>query len=298
MSMKFTVLGTACSMPTKERSLTSLAAQFAGETMLFDCSEGVQKRLMEAGIGLVKVSNIFITHWHGDHFFGLFGLLQTMSLLGKKTDLTVWAPKSSLSKHVQEVIGVKGLAYKAEFKVLKPGKVFERNGFTVEAVKLDHSVEDYGFIIAHYKGRKFNKQKALELGVPEGPLFSKLQRGESVKVGKKTIKASQVLEGPERVTKAAYFFDTAVMPKMASKLKDCDLLFHECTFLEKDKDKAQDTKHSYASALAKFCKKAKVKRLVAMHLSARYKDAGEVQAELVKHFPNSTVARELESFEI
>ena len=296
--MKFTVLGTACSMPTKERSLTSLAAQFAGETMLFDCSEGVQKRLMEAGIGLVKVSNIFITHWHGDHFFGLFGLLQTMSLLGKKTDLTVWTPKSKLAAHVKEVIGVEGLGYKAEFKVLKPGIVFERNGFTVEAVRLDHSIEDYGFIIAHDKGRKFNKQKALALGVPEGPLFSKLQKGESVKVGKKTVKASQVLEGPERVTKAAYFFDTAVMPKMAKKLENCDLLFHECTFLERDKDKAKETKHSTAAQLAKFCKKAKVKQLVALHFSARYKDPSYIEAELKQHFENSIVPRELESFEV
>ena len=296
---KVTFLGTSSATPTKESVVATTSVQFAGEIFLVDCAEGAQQRMMQSKTSMFKVKNLTISHWHGDHFFGLPGFLNTLNLLGRREELNLWVPSKAVAKKFVDFMGLSVLGFKVSLHELREGVVYEKDNFTVSAVRLKHSIPSFGFVFTQSKGRKFNKQKAIALGVPEGPLFSALQKGEAVKLeGGGKVKPSQVLEGQERVKKVAVIADTVPIPSLAARLRDCDLLVHETTFSEKEKERARKTKHSTAVEVAKLAKKARAGQLIGTHVSARYDDRSFLEKEMQSVFANSRIARDLESVEV
>jgi len=212
MTFKLMILGTASSMPMKNRNLSSAALRYHGEIALLDCAEGTQQQLMRSKFSLMRVNNILITHWHLDHFMGIYGLLATMVMQNRSVPLTIYGPKATEPgpKKFIDIIKKTKTNFPLQFKeITKQGKLYKFKDITVEAVKLKHSVPSFGYVFTQIKPPKFNRNKAVKLGVPEGPMFAKLQAGRSVKLKSgKTVKPSQVLIGGEQKKQVAYYVDS------------------------------------------------------------------------------------------
>ncbi|MBN1160093.1 MAG: ribonuclease Z [Candidatus Diapherotrites archaeon] len=298
--MRIVFLGTAASLPSKNRGLACLGVRFLGEVVLFDCPEGTQQAMMKAKLSYGKISNIFISHWHEDHFLGLLGLIQTQSLNERTEPLHIWGPKMDTKylKLFKKIITGKKQTYPIEIHEVKVGKLYEKGEFTVSAVKLKHTVPSFGYILIEKLPSKFNKKKAIKLGVPEGPMFKQLQSGKAVKVKGKTIKPEQVLKEIGREKKLCYFVDTIPLEENIKHIKDADILIHEVTFSELEEERAKEMLHSTGKGVAKLAKKANVKRLIGTHISARFKDTKELVKEMSSVFPNSHIAKDLEEVQL
>jgi len=300
--MKLTVLGTSASTPSKERNLSSVVLNFDGLNYLFDCPEGTQRQLMKAKVSYMKINAIFLSHFHGDHILGLPGLLATMSMHQRDYPLHVFGPKGVKEK-VKKAVELSLLKVNFEIKAVevKQGKIFEEENFFVEAFKLNHDIPCYGYVFKEKDSfGKFNRQKALELGIPEGPLWGQLQKGKKVKSGKKTFKPEDVLDesGKKKGKKISFVFDTLANPSYIQKVKESDVLFHESTFLEKLKERAKETMHSTAKDAGKIAEKAQVKKLVLFHFSPRHKETEKFDIEAREFFGNVIAAKDLEEIEI
>lgn len=298
MSNEFEIayLGTSSGIPTKERNPTSIAFRFKGNTIMFDCSEGSQKNLMKSKFSFMQVQHIFLSHLHGDHFFGLPGLLSTYDMHKRNYPLFIYGPKG-ISDRIKEIMKLTGrLCFEIKIVELKEGTVFETKDFSINAVKLKHSIECFGFISKEKLPLgKFNKAKALKLGIPEGPLFRKLQEGNTITVNGKKFKPKDVLEPlKKKPLSFAYIVDTIPTEHYAKSIKGVDLLIHEATFLEKEKERAKEALHSTAMQAAEVAKKARCKNLTLLHISSRYKDEKEIEAEAKTVFKNVHVAKDLE----
>jgi len=296
--MRLTVLGTSASTPSKERNLSAIMLNFEGLNYLFDCPEGTQRQLMKAKSSYMKIHAIFLSHFHGDHILGLPGLLATMSMHQRDYPLFVFGPKGVKEK-VQKALEISLLKVNFEIKAIevKEGKIFEEEKFFVECFKLNHEIPCYGFVFKEKDSLgQFQREKALKLGIPEGPLWSQLHKGIKVKVGKKTFKPEDVIDVSKKKTgkKISFVFDTLANNSYINKIKDSDVLFHESTFLEKLKDRAKETMHSTAKDASKIAAKAKVKKLVLFHFSPRHKDTEKFDIEAREFFGNVVAAKDLE----
>jgi len=301
MTFKVVILGTASAMPTKERNLASAAIRYDGQVDLLDCPEGTQQQLMRSSLSLMKIKNILITHWHLDHWHGIYGLIATMMLQERKTPLTIYGPppKYAETKQFLEIIRRKNTGFPLELKeITKAGKLYSEKEITVSAVKLNHSIPAYGYVFTETKPPKFSRKKALALGVEEGPAFGKLQKGKTITVKGKKIKPEQVYIGGPKVKKVAYFTDSTPYQPAFNKIHDADLLIHETTFIQADHERAKETKHSTAEKVAKMAKLAKVKYLVGTHFSARYKDLKHLEQELLKFHRKSSIAKEFDEYDV
>jgi len=302
MELKLNFLGTGCSAPTKERALTGITLSFSGKHALFDCPEGAQKKILETGLSLMKIDYIFFSHFHADHFLGLPGLLATMNMFEKDTPLTIYGPKD-VKKMVKKALDIAFVkpCYELKCVELKEGTVLKTRDFEVEAFKLKHGFPCFGFLFKEFdKLGKFNRKKALELGVPVGPMFKKLAEGENVKVKGKTVKASEVLNRKKgrRGRKVAIVLDTLPGGDYLEKIKGADLLVHESVFLESEAKRAKKTYHSTVKQAATAAKKAKVKKLVLTHFSNRYRSEKELEEEAKSVFKNSVISKELMEVEV
>ncbi|MDO8626878.1 MAG: MBL fold metallo-hydrolase, partial [Candidatus Diapherotrites archaeon] len=194
--IKVTLLGTSAAVPSKHRNLSGTVLNFDGENFLFDCGEGTQKQLMLSGNSFMKVNNVFVSHFHADHWLGLVGLIATMGLMQRQQKLKIFGPKG-IKERVLTILPQFNLApqFEIEFKELREGKILEGKNFEISTFKLKHSVTSYGFVFQeHGKVGEFQRQKALDLGIPIGPLFAKLASGETVEVDGKKIKPEQVMD--------------------------------------------------------------------------------------------------------
>jgi len=301
LSIKVIPLGTAGGVPTVDRSLPSIALIRKGETLLFDCGEGTQRQMIKAGISPCGRMKIFITHLHGDHVVGLFGLLQTMNLLNRDKELNVYGPEG-LSGLIKGVLSNIAAEPKFELKVheVDEGIVCEESEYVVKAVWAEHSKPNlaYALIEKEYPG-KFHPEKAKELGIPEGPLWAKLKRGEAIvlKDGR-VIKPEQVVGPPRPGIKIVYTGDTAPCDSIVKLSEGADLLIHEATFDSSLLAKAIEDKHSTAAQAAEIALKAGVKKLLLTHISARYQEAKILEEEARKIFPEVEVARDLAVYEV
>src|SRR3989344_4738958 len=291
--LKIVFLGTSASVPTKERNLSSVAIRFMGEWMLFDAPEGTQRQMMKAGVSYLKINHIFISHLHADHILGLGGLLATMNIHGRDWPLTVYGPKG-IEDAVKMSLKLALLAPGFEVKCVKvkSGVVLKEEKFSVEAVPLKHEVECYGYVFREKdKEGEFNRQKAVSLGVPVGPLFSELQGGKNVKAGGKTIKPEDVLDKAKarKGRKISVIFDTAPTREYHKAIENSDVLIHESSFLEEMKGRAHETMHSTARDAALAAKQTNCKKLVLFHLSARHKEESKFENEARKEFGNVAV---------
>lgn len=269
---------------------------------MFDCGEGVQRQMIKAKTGFHKKMKIFITHMHGDHVLGLPGLLQTMALLDRERKLEIYGPSGirrfleAIKETVQFV-----LIFPVEIhEIFEPGTVCQEKDYVVEAVWANHVIPSlaYAFIEKPRPG-KFYPEKAKALEVPEGPLWGKLQHGKEVKLPNgKIVKPEDVMGPPRPGRKIVYTGDTKPFRGLAKFAADADLLIHDATLDDGMAERAEEDGHSTPSQAAKIARKAKVKRLVLTHISARYDDVSILLEQAKKFFKNTLVAEDFMKIEI
>lgn len=294
VKLTVTFLGTSSAAPTRTRGLPAIAVQREGDLILMDCGEGIQRQIMTLGIGLNRDTTILITHLHGDHVTGLLGLLQTMSMAQRTKPLTIVAP-AALSKWLDvtsQLLNI-GLTFPVRFVQARSGIVLRLKEFNVRAARATHSVESFSYLVEE-KTRPgvFFPEKAKRLGVPEGKLWSRLQKGRKVEVGGKTVRPEQVT-GPSRPgRKIGYSGDTRPSKRLTRFFAGCDLLIFDSTFLGRDMDKAVERKHSTSLEAATVASEVGAKSLVLTHFSARYTNVSGLVREARSVFPNSVAARD------
>jgi ribonuclease Z len=290
--IRVTFLGTAASRPTVGRNVSSLLVQREGELLLFDCGEGTQRQMMRFGTGF-SVHDIFFTHMHADHFLGVIGLLRTMGLQGREEPIRLWAPRASGEVLQQAVnLGVERVPFAVEIGELDEDQRIVRDGFDVVAYRVQHGTQALGYaVVEHERLGRFDVERARGLGVPEGPLFGRLHRGESVEVDGRPVTAAEVV-GPTRPgRKVVYSGDTRPCRHTVEIARGADLLVHDATFSDDEAERARATGHSTAREAADVAHKAQVKRLVLTHLSARYADDPRpLEREARERFSASMVA--------
>jgi len=302
MSLRVIFLGTAGSVPTPKRSLPAILIQRKDEHIMFDCGEGIQRQMIKAKCGFHKKMKIFITHMHGDHILGLPGLLQTMALLNRERTLQIYGPPKikqfleSIKDTVQFI-----LTFPVEIhEIEEAGLVCEEKEYIIKAIWANHVIPDLAYaLIEKARPGRFYPEKAKALGVPEGPLWSKLQHGTKVKLPNgKAIKPEEVT-GPVRPgRKIVYTGDTRPFKGFIAFAKGADLLIHDATLDDELVERAEEDGHSTACQAAEVAKQAKVKRLVLTHVSARYADTSVLLKEAQKIFKNTQVAEDFMRIEI
>jgi ribonuclease Z len=265
-----------------------------------DCGEGVQRQVLSHGIGLNKETTILVTHLHGDHVTGLLGLLQTMSLAQRRKPLSIVGPPPLLKwlKVTSELLHI-GLTFPIDFVPARQGIVLRSKEFRVKATKALHSVEAYSYVVEEL-GRPgvFYPKKAVELGIPEGRLWSRLQKGGKVRVGGKVVPSSDVTGPPRPGRKVGYSGDTRPSRRLARFFSGCDLLIFDSTFQGRDRDKAVERKHSTCIEAAEVAKSARAKMLALTHFSARYRSVASLVKEARSIFPNTFAASDGKKVEV
>ena len=302
--MEITFLGTASAVHSSTRSHPSIALKAFGETMLFDCGEGTQRQLIYAKISPMKISKIFITHYHGDHILGIPGLLQSMKFRGRETKLTIYGPKG-LDDLRQAVLNLSfpnldfpDFDFPIEWIEIDSGTIIENDEYVIKAQRVKHSTITLAYSVEELKKPKFLRQKAIDLGVPEGPAFGKLHNGESIEVNGEIIKPEQVLGPPRKGRKLTYSGDTIPCEEIINFAKDSTLLIYESTYKEEDKDKADLHGHSTSVDAANIAFNSNSKELILTHFSTRYTDVNDLLKEAQEIFENTKIANDLMKVEL
>ena len=298
--MKLVFLGTSAAQPTERRGLSCICLERDGEILMFDAGESAQISFMKSGLGWNKKMKIFVTHLHGDHCVGILGLLQTMSMQNRTETLEIFGP-SGIEEFIAANIKVLnfGLSFPVLINIIKDEKIIDNEKFSMYTCKANHSITAYSYLFEEKdKPGRFNVEKAKKLGIPEGELWSKLQNGNQIENNGIAIKPEQVLGEKRPGKKIGISGDTMPTDELEKFFNECDYLVFDSTFLDKEKQRAQDTCHSTAKQAATFGKNAKIKNLILTHFSARYKDEVEHLKE-AKEIHNSVItARDLLEVEI
>ena len=269
---------------------------------MFDCGENTQHQMMQAKVSFHKKLKVFLTHLHGDHVLGLPGVLQTMALMDRKEPVAVYGPTGIKDFLVctKETLNF-GLTFPVEiYEILSGGTVVDEEQYSLVAVKSNHTVESYAYaFVEKPRPGKFYPNKAKELGVPVGELWSKLQAGEKVTLSDdKVILPSDVMGPPRAGRKIVYTGDTKPFDAFAKFAADADLVIHESTFDDSLADKAELDGHSTPSQAASQAKAAGAKQLVLTHISARYPDATLLLEQAKKIFENTLLAEDFLMLEL
>jgi ribonuclease Z len=288
-------LGTGGSVPTRNRNTSATAVRVGPEIFLFDCGEGTQRQLMGSTVSFMKITRIFITHLHGDHFLGLPGLIQSMNFAGRLEPLDIYGPEGTASTvHTILNLGYFQAGFRVTGHDVADQEVVQGKGYWVKAVRTDHSIPSFGFVLSEeVRPGRFNKTRAMELGVPEGPLFSKLQSGSRVTVNGNEILPEMVVGDPRPGLKIAFSGDTRPSDHFLESILGCDLLVHEATADVSLQDKAKEFGHSTARDAATIAALAGVKALYLNHFSGRYEDVGMLVDEAREIFPNTWASEDL-----
>jgi len=294
-------LGTGGSWPTVKRNVASVAVKRGSEILLFDCGEGTQRQFQQSNLSYMQISKIFISHFHGDHFLGLPGLIQTMQLNDRDRPLHIYGPKGMKELTDQLLtLGYFRPSYRIIAHDLSDGQEVAFEGYSVSTVKVNHNVPTFSYcLLEHQRPGRFNKAKALRLGIPEGPLFSKLQKGQTITLadGKK-ITPHMVLGPSRKGRKIVISGDTKPCDQIIAFSQDADILIHEATFDSRLEDIARGYGHTTATQAAEIAKKANVEKLFLVHISPRYLDFHVLEDEARNTFPHSYVARDFQEVEI
>jgi len=305
--MELRFLGTGAGMPVKERNVTSIAlvpgGRRRGAFWLFDCGEGTQHRLMHTPLKLTKLEALFVTHLHGDHVFGIPGLLSSRSSLGGTEPLRLYGPPG-LRELVEVALKVteSHLSYELDIREIAPGVVMSDEGHEVAAAPLDHRIECYGYRISEKpRSGKLNIDKLARLGASPGPSYGELKKGRDVVLEDgTTIRAADVLDDPLPGRVVAVLGDTRPTPAAVELARGADLLVHEATFGADLADKAAEYGHSTSVQAAEIAAAAGARRLLMTHFSSRYgpDDLRELEREARTVFPRAEAAIELETYRI
>jgi ribonuclease Z len=294
-TLRLVFLGTAGSTPTKFRSLSSVALERDGEVFLFDCGEGTQRQMMQYSVNISRIKAVFLSHIHGDHTIGLAGLVRTLALNKRTFPLYIFIPQGN-EKHLQELLGFDKalISYKIIIKPIKAGSIYAGKDYSIGAFKLSHTISTYGFVFKESDKTKFIKQKVKKLGI-KGMEFKSLLKNKSIKLNGKLIKLKDVTTN-EHGRKVAYATDTRPTKETIKASLNADVLIHESTYAGTESKFAKERSHSTATEAAEIAKRAKVKRLILTHISARYNDTSALLKDAKAVFKNTEVAKD--GFEI
>jgi ribonuclease Z len=290
--IRITFLGTSASRPTVGRNVSGIAVHREGDYMLWDCGEGTQRQMMRYQTGFAPGS-IFITHMHADHFLGLIGLARTLGLQGREELLEIYGPPGSRPLLEDALnLGVARIGFPVTVRELYPGDRVRREEYDVVAFEVRHGVPALGYaLVEHPRPGRFDVDRARALGIPEGPLFGRLHRGETVEVEGRVFRPDEVV-GPARSgRKVVYTGDTRPLASTAEMADSAEVLIHDATFGEDEADRAHETYHSTAAQAAEIAQRAGVRHLLLTHLSARYSgNPGPLEAEARTVFAGTRAA--------
>jgi ribonuclease Z len=296
MSLAVRFLGTSASRPTVERGVACIAVEREGETVLIDCGEGTQRQMMRYGVSFA-LRDIFFTHFHADHVLGLPGLLRTMALQGRSEAIHLWGPTGATRfLRATSALGAERPTFPIEIHELDPGARIERRDYAIVTAAASHRgppALTFALVEEERRGR-FNPDRARELGIPEGPLWGRIHRGESIALPDGRVIEATALVGPSRPGRRIVLTgDTRPCEATIEIAHAADLLVHEATFADEEAARAQETGHSTAREAAEVALRAGVRRLVLTHLSARYtRDTSDLEREARAVFPGTVIARD------
>lgn len=282
MTFRVTFLGTSGAVPTTQRSPSSIFINRDGDKFLFDVGEGTQRQMMRFGTGF-SISQIFITHLHGDHIYGLPGLLETFSFNDREEPLTIHVPPRARSDLVSLITASGGdPQYPVRITEAQPGEVvFEHDEYEIRAFQTDHRITSVGYVLDEFERRgRFDREKAVSLGVPEGPKFSQLHNGTPVELEDGTVVDPEQVVGPPRPGRqVVYTGDTRPTNTVMEASRSADLLIHDGSFGDEFQERAVETGHSTAREAGEVAQKAEVIKLILTHISSRYAGDASVLAE-------------------
>lgn len=276
MSLRVTFLGTAGAVPTTTRNTSAMFVRREGDRLLFDCGEGTQRQMMRFGTGFA-VSHVFLSHVHGDHILGLPGLLHTWDFNEREAALGIYTPTGT-RRTVANLLTATGTRpdFPVRITEVSPGDIAHRaTEYEVRTFNVDHRTRAVGYALVEdeRKGR-FDRERAEDLGVPTGPLFSKLHGGESVELDDGTVVEPDQVVGPPRPgRRVVYSGDTRPADSTVEAATEADLLVHDATFADDRRERAAETGHSTATEAAEIAERSGVRVLALVHISSRY--AGE-----------------------
>ena len=296
MSLTVRFLGTSASRPTVERNVTAITIIREGETLLFDCGEGTQRQMMRYGTSFA-LSDIFFTHMHADHMLGVIGLFRTLSLQARTEVMRLWGPRGSAALLRQAIaLGSDKQPFPLEINEVAPDTPIQRKGYSIVPYAVDHKDKlalGYSLIEEIRLGR-FNPDRAREMGIPEGPAWGKLHRGQPVTLDDgRVVEASDLVGPPRPARKVVFTGDSRPSKGTLEMAEGADLLIHEATFADDEQPRAVETGHSTAREAAEIAQRAGVKRLALTHLSARYSlNASDLLQQAREVFPETVIARD------
>ncbi len=299
MDLDLVFLGTSGSAPTASRAPTALLVRRGGDRMLFDCAEGTQRQLMRSTIGLPDLEEIFISHFHADHYLGLPGLLKTFQLRQRETPLTVYGPPglNDLFASLRRIFGK--VSYPLELVEVRPGEALERDDYRILVFPVDHGVAAVGYALDEYdRPGRFDNDTADALGVPFGPERGALQRGESITLADGRVLTPDLVVGEARPGRRVVIpGDTVPVDTVRVLAEGADVLVHEATFADEDRERAADTMHSTALQAAELARDAGVRLLALTHISPRY-FGPELVREAREVFPATVAPRDFDVVEV
>lgn len=293
MDLSLFFAGTAGSVPTARRGLPAVLLRRGGDRILFDCGEGTQRQLLRSA-GLADVSDVFITHFHADHWLGLPGMLKTFDLRARDKPLTIWGPPGlkALMQSIKHIWG--GCRYEIALHELPPDGMVERDEYVIEPFAVNHRGAAYGYAITEDdRPGRFDAELAERLGVSPGPDFGRIQRGETVN----GVSPEQVVGEPRRGRKLVISGDTGPCDELVAMADRADLLVHEATFTADETARARETRHSTAAQAAHAAAEAGVRMLALVHLSTRY-GGREIRDEAAAIFPATVVPRDFDAIDV
>lgn len=288
--MEVTFLGTSSMVPTKERNQSAVFISYKNDGILVDCGEGTQRQFKQKGISLTKITKILLTHWHGDHVFGLPGIISTLGSQEYQKTLEIYGPAGT-KKHLENMFKafVFDKRIRFEIKEVKDGVFFENKDFYLEDVPLEHGIATLGYNFIEKDVRHIDVKKIKKFGVPHGPLLGKLQDNEEISFEGKKIKPSDVTY-VEKGKKISIIADTVPCKNAVKLAKDADLLICEATYSSKLEEKGEEYGHMTGKQAGLIANQANVKKLILTHFSARYKTTEEIEEDAKDVFSNVKAA--------
>lgn len=303
MSFSITVLGSSAATPTSKRNPTSVLVNLNHDYYLMDCGEGTQLQLRRIKFKIQRIKKIFISHLHGDHYFGLIGLISTLHLLGRKNELDIYGPAG-----LKEIIDMQLtasetiLCYPLYFHPTDPDtphQLFENENHFVKSFPLDHRIPTTGFLFAEkQKPRKLNKKLLYFEDVKVDDILRIKAGADYISKSGKVYPNKEITEPPPAARSFAFCSDTRYNEAIIPNVMGVNLLYHEATFMQDMKSVAREKFHSTAADAATIAKKAQVEKLLIGHFSARYRDLDQLLAEATAIFPRTLLSQDCTEYEI
>jgi ribonuclease Z len=274
--LRVTLLGTSAAQPTLRRGLSATAVRAHGDRFLVDCGEGTQRQMLRFGTGF-GLDFVLFTHFHADHYLGILGFTRTLGMHGREQPLDVFGPAPFIETLARWIRGDGGLPYEVRGAALADGATVERDGYRIRAVAVDHRGPALGYVIEEPpRPGVFDVDRARQLGIPPGPAYGRLQAGESIEVGGRTLRPEDVLGPARRGRKVAFSGDTRPCEAFIAASAGADVIVHDSTFGDAEQERACETHHSTAFEAATVAAQAAAGKLVLTHFSTRYDTCPDV----------------------